>query len=182
MLLEGLTFTVPWSEVLAVINTLVIFMLRNGNKKLQSMLDQTKNNGGSTIKDQIDRIESSVASLTLWIEAAQHLTTKTFFKTDPKGNFIWTNTSLSKLLGMSLDEMKDMGWMDVIADYDYSRVRTEWEKSVETKGKFNMNFSIVNPLNEETKKVSCKAFPIIVHEEILGYLGSFSEFDTMSKE
>ena len=181
-MLPDLASSIPWTEILAGISAAITMLLSIGNRKLKAILAQTQNNGGSTIKDQIDRIENSVLSLTLWIEAAQHLTTKPYFKTDAKGNFIWANTAFSRVLGMGIDDLKDSGWLDAIPPDEHDRVKSSWFNDISANRKFNLTFNVKNFYTNEIKKIDARAFPIVINNDVIGYLGTISEVSEPDEE
>jgi PAS domain-containing protein len=173
---------IPWNEVITSLGTLIAIMLALGNRKLKTILAETKQNGGSSLKDQMDRIESSLTNLTLWIEASQHLTQKPLFKADEHGKFTWINTAFARLVGGGLEDVKDLGWISFIHPDDMSRVAKEWNESVRDRRKFDSEFKIQNVFNLEATKVRGRAFPIANHDKNLGYLGTWLVLEEVKHE
>lgn len=182
--MDNITFwsMIPWNEVLAGMGSLVAIMLALGNRKLKTILAETKTNGGSTLKDQMDRIENSLTTLTLWIEASQHLTQKPLFKADEHGKFVWINTAFARLVGGGLEDVKDLGWVSFIHTDDMSRVVKEWGECIRDRRKFDSEFKVQNVYTLETTKVRGRAFPIINHDKNLGYLGTWLVLEEVKHE
>jgi PAS domain-containing protein len=182
--MDNLSFwsMIPWNEVITSLGTLIAIMLALGNRKLKNILAETKHNGGSTLKDQMDRIENSLTNLTLWIEASQHLTQKPLFKADEHGKFTWINTAFARLVGGGLEDVRDLGWVSVIHPDDMSRVVKEWGESVRDKRKFDSEFKIQNVYTLEITKVRGRAFPIMNHEKNLGFLGTWLLLEEIKHE
>ena len=182
--MDNLSFwsMIPWNEVITSLGTLIAIMLALGNRKLKNILAETKHNGGSTLKDQMDRIENSLTNLTLWIEASQHLTQKPLFKADEHGKFTWINTAFARLVGGGLEDVRDLGWVSVIHPDDMSRVVKEWGESVRDKRKFDSEFKIQNVYTLEITKVRGRAFPIMNHDKNLGFLGTWLLLEEIKHE
>jgi PAS domain S-box-containing protein len=173
---------IPWNEVLTSVGTLVAIMLAFGNRKLKAILAETKTNGGSSLKDQMDRIENSLTNLTLWIEASQHLTHKPLFKADEHGRFVWVNTAMARLVGGGLEDLRDLGWVSFIHPEDMSRVVKEWSESVRDHRKFETEFKVQNVYTLETTKVKGRAFPIMKENTNLGFLGTWIILEEVKHE
>jgi PAS domain S-box-containing protein len=166
--------TLPWQEILSALGLLLVLLLNIGNRKLKKILSETKVNGGTTIKDQLDRIEGCVATLASWMEADQHLSNKPIFKADLTGKFIWINSAFSKLVGAGIEDLKGMGWLNFIYNEDHDKIAKDWEEAIRDKRKSNFKFRIVNSYTGELVPVKARAFPVFNHQEtILGYLGSW---------
>lgn len=178
----GFWHMIPWNEVLTSVGTLVALMLAFGNRKLKAILAETKTNGGSTLKDQMDRIEASVTNLALFIEASQHLTQKPLFKADEHGKFIWVNTAMARLVGGGLEDLRDLGWVSFIHPDDMSRVVREWSESVRDHRKFETEFKVQNVYTLETTKVRGRAFPIMKENTNLGFLGTWMVLEEVKNE
>ena len=172
--------SIPWNGVLSGLATLMAMLLALGNSKLKKILEQTKTNGGSTLKDQLNRVEDSLHNLTLWVEASQHLSQKALFKTDPKGKFLWVNLAFTRMVGMGSEELKDNGWMNTIHSDDFERVRSEWHNSIKEDRKFESFFRIRNTYNKETIQVKATAFPITAKDNTIGFLGNWISLEKVS--
>lgn len=173
---------IPWNEILTSVGTLIAVMLALGNRKLKAILDETRTNGGATLKDQMDRIENSLSNLSLWMEASQHLSQRPLFKADENGKFIWVNTAMARLVGGGLEDLRDLGWISFLHPEDVNKVIKEWAESVRDKRKFEMEFKIQNVYTLETTKVKGRAFPIMNKTTNLGFLGTWILLEKIENE
>lgn len=169
-----------WIGILSGLATLLTTLLALGNSKLKKILEQTKTNGGSTLKDQLNRVEESLHNLTLWVEASQHLSQKALFKTDPNGKFLWVNLAFTRLVGMGNEELKENGWMSSIHPDDIERVKKEWSDSIKEDRKFESFFKVKNTYHKETIQVKATAFPISTRENTIGFLGNWISLEKVS--
>jgi PAS domain S-box-containing protein len=172
MLLELQLGLLPWAEITAIAGALIVLFLRFIHVKLKKLLEQTTTNGGSSLRDQMNRIETYVQDLSLLVEAGHHLSPKPIFRTDSQGNFTWVNTAFTRLVGMGLDELRGLGWISAIDPADVQRVTVEWDIAVRDRRKFESVMQIMNSLSQQTKKVKIKAHPILKKDALLGYLGT----------
>jgi PAS domain S-box-containing protein len=164
----------PWGEIITGIGTLAVLLLGLGNSKLREILDETKSNGGKSLKDQITRIDRNIHTMSLWLEAGYHLEDKkAIFRTDQNGSFVWVNTAFISLTGRSFEELKGLGWISSVHEEDRSRIAKEWESSVQDKRSFEAEFRIVNSYSEEEKFVRGRAVPITDSPSLVGYLGNW---------
>lgn len=174
--------SIPWTEILTGIGALVLLLLQIGNTILKKILAETKNNGGSSLKDQIDRIESSIKHLAVWVEASQHLTTKPMFKADEAGRFTWVNLAFARMLGLGFEDLKGYGWLNYVHGEDVERVSREWAESIKDKRKFESIFKVKNSFDTNLKTVKARAFPVSLAQETLGFLGIWIVFEEVKEE
>jgi PAS domain S-box-containing protein len=172
----------PWQEIITSLIGMVTILLSIGNSKLKKILAETKTNGGSSLKDQLNRIENHVTNLTLWTEAGQHLTAKPMFKSDQSGRFIWINTAFARMVGVGLEDLKGLGWLSYISDKDQTRVSEEWEESVKDGRRFEATFSIKNIYSQEEKQVKARAFPVQNDKAILGFIGTWITIEELIED
>lgn len=163
----------PWSEIIALLVGTITLLLGIGNAKLKKILAETKTNGGSSLRDQLNRIEQYVTHLTLWTEAGQHLTAKPMFKSDQNGKFIWINTAFARMVGVGLEDLKGLGWLSFISDADQAKISKEWDESVADGRRFEAVFSIRNSYSREEKRVKAQAFPVQANTSVLGFIGTW---------
>lgn len=181
-MIASLFDSLPWTEILAGIGTLIVLSLQYGNIKLKKLVLETKNNGGSTLKDQIDRIEGSIEKLAVWVEASQHLTSKPMFKADEDGKFTWINVALARMLGLGFEDLKGYGWLNYVHGEDVERVSREWAESVKDNRKFETTFRVKNAFDSSIKNIKAKAFPVFIPDKIVGFLGMWMTFEEIQDD
>ena len=162
----------PWTEILSGIGLLIVTLLGVANSKLKKIFAETKSNGGKSLKDSVNRVESLVINLASLVEAFHQLSDKPMFRADEEGNFTWMNSAFMQLTGRNSEELKNKGWISSIYEDDRERVSREWESAVEDQRTFYSEFKVINSYTEEEKNVRAKAFPL-VNTAFLGYLGTW---------
>ncbi len=172
-LFSGLLENIPWTEILTGVASLVLLFLRLANTKLKVLIAQLTPNGGTSLRDSVNRIEQHVGELTAVNEAVQQLSRKPMFKTDPAGNCIWINTSYSITTGKDIEDLKGEGWLSVIHPDHRKMVCDEWESAVNDHRRFDLRYNVVNTNTGNEYLVNCKAYPVIVNKKVTGYIGTW---------
>lgn len=141
---------------------------------LEDIKQQLKPNGGSSLRDAIDRIETRII---LAEQRAKFICMDgpiAVFETDGAGNFIHTNRTLTRWTGRAPDDFLGAGWVNAVIKTDRSRVFTEWHSAVTQKREFDETFCIA-PVTGASFEVNCSAFPMVdAKEGVTGWIGIIS--------
>ena len=171
--LQGLLDLIPWTEIAAVLGGILLFYLKALHSSLKTVKHQVTKNGGNSLSDGIDRIEIKVNELLSINEVLQQISNKPLFRTDGNGGCTWVNVAYSEVTGEGIEELKGVGWLSVVAPEDRSELVGHWAEVVKDGRRFDHTFSIINRNQEQKMKIRCKAYPIILKGEIVGYLGGW---------
>lgn len=140
--------------------------------KLDEIIKELKPNGGSSIKDQLNRLETSVS-----ISEAQRMllldsVTSGVWTTDEKGRCTWVNESLRKATGASLSDFIGTNWENVVHHDDREFVLKEWERAITQKRDFNLYYRLLNLITEKEVPVHGVATPAYnFTKEVIGWNG-----------
>jgi len=183
MILE-LNFTdivnnIPWNEILTVAAALGALFLKRINSNINKVKTQVENNGGSSLRDAVGRIEARLNELASTMDTMHQMSQKPMFRTNAKGECVWINTAYSLLTGKSIEDLKGHGWEIVIHPEDKISVLQEWESCVKDTRRFELPFRIQNPTNGTVTTIKCKAYPVISNKETTGYIGVWYLIDNM---
>lgn len=126
-------------------------------KRIES---ETRTNGGSSLRDAINRIEKrqliqeqrTVYLLELSGEIA-------IFEADPHGNVIRANSYFASLVNKSHDELHGNSWVNNILNEDRDRVFKEFSLAINQKRNFASSFKIKK--HDEIHEVECKINPVL---------------------
>jgi len=151
---------------------LLIKRLKKSFEILEQLQSEFKPNGGTSLRDAINRIETRLLieqharrALSMALDAG-------VFETDSQGLCIWVNQCYSDLSGLSVEEAKNYGWVTGIYESDRERVVTEWDSAVRQKRMFSLEYSMLNSKQHELSKVKCTAFPVFnAKNELIHYTG-----------
>lgn len=124
-------------------------------------------NGGSSLKDQINRLES-------FFKASLRMHGKLFWIFDKNGKCIDVSEELCVLLGKSPNQIYGDGWINTIDKKDSTRVLEQWVLSTDRKIEFNEEYSLISSTHDLIK-IRSHRIPMFVnknHEyDLIGYLG-----------
>ena len=131
------------------------------------------NNGGKSLKDAVDRIES----LVLTVEARQRgffqaQTQDGLFEAKANGDFIYVNSTWSRITGVQPTEAVGSGWTSAVHVDDRDQVLEEWLDCAKYEREFDMKFRF-KTLDGIITDVHTHAVPIrsVKTNEVIGFLG-----------
>lgn len=138
---------------------------------LRQLLDEVRPNGGSSLRDAINRIEHRQIRLDERAKAMMHEEDKAMFESDAEGNTVWVNRKYQRLVGRTLEDLKGHGWVNTIHPEDREHVNEEWYRAVEEERTFVSNFRVVDPEGNVTH-VNCISYVLRGPDgKPLGFLG-----------
>lgn len=140
--------------------------------KLDEIIAQFNNNGGSSLRDAIDRVEMRLLMNEQRHKALLLETPNGVWEADEQGARTWVNRTCCQILRRTSEELLGLGWQDFVAQDDLERVRTEWNNAVNNRKAFHCHFKYTLPDNS-TIKVFVKAHPLIDNKGVLrGWIGT----------
>lgn len=95
---------------------------------LKDIHSETKPNGGSSMKDAINRIEGKMtAHQRALLDLRQE---EAWFEANIDGDWCWINHACERALGIHRDDAAGRGWFSIVCTEDRDAVRTEWNHAV----------------------------------------------------
>lgn len=139
--------------------------------RVKHVMDELKNNGGSSLKDAIHRIENrQISNEQKLIHVLDSSEETGSFETDAKGMCIRVSAGYCHLLGRNEEESVGSGWINWVHEDDKDNVWEEWQESVLNKRRFSLTYTVVR--NGEPIRIFCRAYPLISpQKETLGWFG-----------
>ena len=152
-----------------------LFTERHDHAKIFLALDDIKlqliNNGGTSLKDSIDRVELNQEFQLAYMRTSQHASDKAIFETNSKGEVVYVNLAYMRLTGFSNTEVMNMGWVNSIAPSERDHVVRKWLKAVASQRNFDEYITLMRPDGEEYK-AHARAYVIpSISGEVLGHFG-----------
>jgi PAS domain S-box-containing protein len=111
--------------------------------KIDSIYEQLHPNGGKTLADKIDRIESIALNSNQSIKAVASSMGIGMWKSDVEGNCIEASDELCNILRCSESEILGSNWSQVVHPEDRENVWKEWSFCVRNKTNFNMRYRTI---------------------------------------
>jgi PAS domain S-box-containing protein len=144
-------------------------------EKIDKIFEELTPNGGTSIKDKIDKIDAGLNLVSERQRAREIDDPVARFETDPVGNCTWINRTYSSLVQRTPSELMGHGWQNAISQLDREHVVTDWYKSVEEKREFTMDFNFETP---NGALIECKVRSYKMTDpggNIIGYYGTIIE-------
>lgn len=133
-------------------------------------------NGGSTIKDQLNRMEVRQLFSDKTAKITVDVLGMGLYQTDKDGSRIESSPSLCKILGRSEYELRGTNWQSWIDPKHKENVIKEWNRCVKDRSEFSASYDFIR---NDNKKVSVQvhAAPIIdnMTGRFVGYVGMVTE-------
>lgn len=149
--------------------------VRDRDQKLNQILLELNTNGGSSIKDQLNRIESRQLF-------SEHISKATMaslgigcWKSNSDGQFIEASSLFCRITGRTETEILGSTWSTWIHHDDRENVFDEWMRCVEEEIEFSMDYRYVRP---DGTIVPChgSSYPIFNDKkQIIGFLGILTQ-------
>jgi len=141
-------------------------------QRIQIMSQEFRPNGGSTLRDAINRIEEKIALQ----EQKTSAIIKSFpigtWVSDEKGKCIDVNKSLCQIMGRTESEIKGDNWSNWVHPAEKEHVFEEWYRCVQNDLNFDMEYRYVLP-SKKIQKVHGTAYQLKNDKgKIVGFLGT----------
>jgi PAS domain-containing protein len=140
---------------------------------------QLRTNGGTSLKDAINRIESKLGEVREDVSvlkgresARMYLDAQPTFECDANGYATALNKSLLDIMGLDIDEAIGYGWLKAVKAIDQDRVQKEWEASVRNGREFNSNYTFINQVTHKETNVHGRARIERNKEDIIFIIGT----------
>lgn len=153
------------------------------NEKLDQIMGQLIPNGGSSIKDSLDRIEDKQSFFSSFLQAQMNVNQKAIFQTDAEGKCIWVNRPHARMTGFQASEVMGDGWINVIAPECREIVMEKWQEAVDGEREFDENIWYIRTDKKTRYCVNVHAYKIEgVNGELRGYIGEVTYLDHEQEE
>lgn len=151
-------------------------------KELREITKEFRPNSGETVRDALNRIESSV-DLTGERQRARMLdATEMLVETDKLGNVVWVNRTMVRHLGRLPGELYGNGWLNIFHPKDRDRVRTEWQEVIEEGRDLEVDAKILTAGRKAMDVIIRSYLMHDVKGVVLGWLLSFNYNGQKEKE
>lgn len=162
--------------------TKTINKLKEIPERIESIQKELTNNGGSSLKDAVQRIEKSLCvervKMRFLLNESEHIC----FETDAEGHYISANERYLNMLGIELEDCLNNSWKNYIHVHDREFVFENWNLSIKEEKSFNHKYRLIDA-KDNPIPVHIKTFPIQnVDRKIIGWLGIVNRLNEIPKE
>jgi len=148
-------------------------------ERVDALIKEVKPNGGSSLRDAIDRtshdiarLSYSVAELALRGQTRWRMTAGAAgWEADPNGRFARANMELCEMLGVGEIEIVGTNWKNFVHTEDAMRTYSEWDRVVREVSDFNMSTRLVGS-DGMTIPVRLKAHAMMLEGSPIGWIGT----------
>ena len=149
----------------------VLFVICRSNANVKKKIDEhLKPNGGSSVRDALDRIEIQLTQL----EASQraildlHEETTGHFLAGKDGHFFWVSDKFSELMDIEREDCLGLDWIKAIKESEQMAMYSNWAFIKNTKSTANFTFSTKSGVS-----VLFRSVPVIDSKDrIVGFVGN----------
>ena len=157
-------------EFVTMLST-VLFVICRSNANVKKKIDEhLKPNGGSSIKDALDRIEAKLQT----VEATQralldlHEADAGHFLTESDGSFFWVSDKFSEIMDIVREDCLGLDWIKAIKESEQMAMYSNWAFIKNTKSTANFTFSTKSGVS-----VLFRSVPVIdPKDRIVGFVGN----------
>jgi PAS domain S-box-containing protein len=113
---------------------------------IDNIAEEFRPNHGSSMRDCINRIEDKLE----FLKKADHVVLNLisdvgYFETDENGDCVWANDKYLSLVGRTLDDIKNRGWINHIHFEDRKLAVEEWYSAVKENRPYSHRYRYVRP-------------------------------------
>lgn len=143
------------------------------NKKISYIVEQMNPNGGTSLRDGLNRIEHTQASIAARLEVVMTFTNP-MYQTDTEGKTVWVSASYASKVKKPVESLLGWGWISVIHPDDLHRIRETWNLCIQDERDFQETFRVISSEGQIFKILST-AHPIKVNGKITGWVGAWQD-------
>jgi PAS domain S-box-containing protein len=129
------------------------------DRKLNRILAELRPNGGTSLRDAVDRMSVEVAGIRGVQRKLVNDSLTPSFQCDPIGDCIFANEAYMAIVGRERTEVMGTNWLNCIEPEDRDRVQRAWEDCIYNRRRFELRYRYVQP-NGKTTSAFCRAEPI----------------------
>lgn len=146
---------------------------------IEQVRSEFTHNGGSTVKDKLDRIE---VAMMLTAQRSKALTMDApygVFEATGDGLCTDFNRTYRRWAGLSTDELAGTRWLSCIHPDDRDYVYAAWKDAISQQREFSQEFKCVHAVTKDVFSVHVTAYPIFEsRDSLVGWLGVVHKVDS----
>ena len=150
--------------------------LKQAVERMERLLGaELKYNGGRSMKDVLDALQSSFGKMEAWNTALLNQSSVAAWRADSRGDIDWVNAAFTHHTGVGLENLKGSLWLDLVCEDHRDRVEQQWRKCVDRSAPFTATF-LVAPGDPNSDNVLMQAQPFFAPQKqggsLLGFAGA----------
>lgn len=146
------------------------------HSKISAIENEIKPNGGSSIKDAIQRIEKNLIVLEQSHKVVLDSSGIGYWKTDKNGEWVEVGKHLTDITGRAESEILGNNWTVWLDKEDRERIVDAWKFSIKERTIFDQVYTFLKP-DKTKQKVHGLAYPLFQGNELIGFYGTLEKTD-----
>lgn len=114
------------------------------NSKLDILIKEFKPNGGTSLKDQINRLEVAVSISESQRMLLLNSVPNGIWTSDVNGRYTWVNDYMRKATSANSSDFLGDNWENLIYPEDRQKVAEEWDRAIKQQRDFNLHYRMYN--------------------------------------
>lgn len=147
-------------------------------RMLREIIKELHPNGGSSLRDSLIRIESKLerthraTKITLRMQRLhEDAAGLASFLADENGRCVYANTHYLALVGLTIDEVSNFGWINAVEENDRDDVIEDWHDAIKDRRDFHRTIQYRRLRTGETFIARCDAYVVQDDSSIIGWVG-----------
>jgi len=140
-------------------------------------------NGGTSMRDSMNRVEASVVTLTSKLRMIVQLNEWDAFETDSKGNWTCSTGKFHEYVGLEQRDLLGYGWLNAVHPDDRERISREWAVAIKQERDWIAKFTTRHIETGQCREYRIKAQALRLNGKLIGHLGliekDYSEEETL---
>lgn len=135
---------------------------------LTSIAEQFKTNGGSSLRDRVDTISTTLDSIVTMNMVSMNLIAFPLLRADGSGQVSWINRQFTHETGLSEGEAAGLGWLNMILPDHRDHARAEWLSAIKDARSIKIEFTLM-----DGREAVLEALPLVsVKLGVYGVVGT----------
>ena len=141
-------------------------------EKIERIHSELYTNGGSSLRDAINRIEKSQDLIENRSKSIVMTSKSGYFETNAQGGLVWANKTFVALAARQHESLAGMGWITSLVEDDHERVAGLWRATVADKRDLDCEVQFINTETGEITPVHLRAYVMKDRKgDVLGWIG-----------
>lgn len=144
----------------------------NTNKLWETIAAEFRPNGGGSMKDALNRIETRQLIEVQVRKALNNDAIYGIWESDAEGKCTYVNRTYQRIVGLNHDDLLGWGWINIVHTDDRAKLAQDWEQTLKQEREWHAEFRVVRPSDETTTPVISVGHPLKGRDgKLKGYVG-----------
>jgi PAS domain-containing protein len=163
-------FIALWTAIKGIPHAVrLVNRMLDGITTIEEIGQQFQNNGGSTIKDKLDNLESLMIIERERNRAVSTMLPAGMFEADEDGLVTWVSSKYTEITGCGIIQSVGWNWAATVHAADRQNVVNEWTNAVQHQRRAIISYRIITEHGE--RHILLESFPVHNGDKCIGHIG-----------